>query len=212
MHTRASSPPVIESILSGIMDRMDDSSRNDPGPSACELVVVGLGGNQGPVVETFRAAVRRIQSFAPVEAFSWLYRSAPIGPPQPDFLNAAVGVRHNGSLEQLLYQLQGIESELGRVRAMRWGARTLDLDILWAGSRCSRTSTLTVPHPELRFRAFALGPLLDIYEGAGDPDDGAPYRPILASLNGQGLETIQDSSWWRRGADRSLLDEWTPAY
>lgn len=196
MQTRASSPPVIENILSAIMERMVDSSRNDSSRNTGECVVVGLGGNQGQVVHTFREAARRLQDFAAVEAFSSLYRSFPIGPVQPDFLNAAIGVRYAGPLEELLSCLQKIESDLGRVRTVRWGARTLDLDILWAGERRQMSSSLTVPHSQLRFRAFALRPLLDIDPAANDPDDGSAYSLILASLNDQGLQKIQDSSWW----------------
>jgi 2-amino-4-hydroxy-6-hydroxymethyldihydropteridine diphosphokinase len=128
-----------------------------------------------------------------------LYESAPVGgPPQPAFVNAALAVRFAGPLEVLLEELQRIENQLGRERSKRWGPRTVDLDILWAGQRTSTTSSLTVPHEQLTNRSFALRPLLDIFPEACDPRDGTRYTPILGGLEHQQIAQIDDENWWKR--------------
>lgn len=93
---------------------------------------------------------------------SKLYATAPLGPPQPDFLNAAVLVHTTLDPEALLDVLLAVEAGLGRVRHERWGPRTIDLDLLWIDDLRVETPRLTVPHPGLFERAFALGPLADV--------------------------------------------------
>lgn len=119
-----------------------------------------------------RETARRIAAHvAPVEGVSWVYETAPVGPPQPHYLNAALLLRWPpGELPALLARLQFIEASLGRVRRERWGARTIDLDILWAEDAALDVPGLTVPHRHLHERAFALLPLRDVA-----PD--APYAP-----------------------------------
>lgn len=160
------------------------------------LVFVGIGGNQGEPLDTFGRALDKIHSKTPILGISRLYRSAPLGPVQPDFLNAAFVVRLESGLPELLLRLQTVEAELGRVRLLRWGPRSVDLDILWAQDRTHSTSSLTIPHRELRHRAFALRPLLDLEPWAKDPCDGARYDTILSSLNDQDVEVISGSNWW----------------
>ncbi len=75
-----------------------------------------------------------------------------------------------------------VERRLGRERRERWGARTLDLDLLWIDGTVVDTPSLTVPHPELLRREFALRPLLDVAPDAVDPRDGAPLARALAAL------------------------------
>lgn len=94
---------------------------------------------------------------------SRLYRSAPLGPSgQPDYYNAVVALETVLSPEQLLDRLQAIENAQGRVRKERWGARTLDLDILLYGSQIIQTPRLTVPHARMHLRNFVIFPLLDL--------------------------------------------------
>jgi 2-amino-4-hydroxy-6-hydroxymethyldihydropteridine diphosphokinase len=164
-------------------------------------VVVGLGGNQGDVLASFRVALDRIHPRAGIEAISPLYRSTAVGPRQADFVNGAILLSWGQPLTELLPLLQTVETELGRVRLERWGPRTIDLDILWARSEKISTSSLTIPHPELTRRAFALRPLLDLAPRAKDPRNGVPYASILPSLNGQVLEKISPPNWWAVRAD-----------
>lgn len=130
---------------------------------------------------------------------SSLYRTAPVGgPDQADFLNAAVLLDYPGSLHKLLLALQALETTLGRVRVVRFGPRTLDLDILWAGSREEVTSSLTVPHPELSRRAFALRPLLDVFPDAQEPGSGRRYAEIFGLMEGQKIQLVAAQNWWKR--------------
>jgi len=88
--------------------------------------------------------------------------TAPVGPPQPDFLNAAVRLRWRGTAHGLLDTLLHVEALIGRVRQERWGPRAIDLDLLWWTGPDVCSERLTVPHPELWGRAFALAPLLQV--------------------------------------------------
>jgi len=135
-------------------------------------VVVGLGSNLGDRLATLRETAQRIAAeITPVVAASWVYETAPVGPPQPHYLNAALLLHWSPeTLPALLEKLQSIEASLGRVRRERWGARTIDLDILWAENAAVDLPGLTVPHPRVHERAFAILPLLDVA-----PD--APYAP-----------------------------------
>ena len=166
------------------------------GKAAQSPVVVGLGGNLGKPIQAFRAAIGSLSRLAPVHAVSQLYRSAPMGPPQPDFLNAAVLVDFGASLHELLLVLQTLEAEAGRERAIRWGPRTLDLDILWAGPRTESSSTLSVPHPGLMERAFALLPLLDVYPDARDPVSGTSYSGLVLAQEQSSCKSVEGANWW----------------
>lgn len=129
------------------------------------MIVLGLGGNVGTdaeIVARFRAA--RDQIDGPMRSAP-LYRSAAIGPEQPPFLNTALAFPAELPLEHVLSLVQSIELAHGRVRRERWGPRTLDIDILVAGDRVSATPELTVPHPRLAERRFALQPLIDLVGG-----------------------------------------------
>jgi 2-amino-4-hydroxy-6-hydroxymethyldihydropteridine diphosphokinase len=96
-----------------------------------------------------------------------VYETAPVGgPEQPDYLNAAILVDWEGTPVALLDRLQAIEHALGRVRSVPNAPRTLDLDILWIEGTQLETERLTVPHPRLLERAFALRPLLDVVPDA----------------------------------------------
>jgi 2-amino-4-hydroxy-6-hydroxymethyldihydropteridine diphosphokinase len=124
-----------------------------------------------------REARRALANIAPIDATSHVYATAPVGPPQPEYLNAAARVRFDGSPLRLLDGLLAIEEKLGRVRLVheRWGARTIDLDVLWIEATAIDTPRLTVPHPRLRERAFAVVPLLELVPDARDPRTGEAY-------------------------------------
>jgi len=138
--------------------------------------VVGFGANLGDRLATMRTALRELARAARVEKSSHVYATAPIGGvPQGEFLNAAALVRYAGTPEQLLDVLLAIEVSLGRVRREKWGPRNIDLDLLWADGIALESARLTLPHPQLRLRAFALVPLLELVPNAIDPTTGAPY-------------------------------------
>src|SRR5690606_9697898 len=113
-----------------------------------------------------------------VGARSRLYRTPPLGPPQPEYNNAAVRVAFDSSAEALLDRMHAIERAHGRDRTIeeRWGARTLDLDLLYVFGPAIESERLTVPHRELTQRPFALAPLLDVA-----PELAAEYGARLSS-------------------------------
>lgn len=96
-----------------------------------------------------------------------------MGPPdQPDYINAVAALHTGLAPYRLLAELQRLEQNHNRVRERRWGERTLDLDLLLYGDREIASATLTVPHPGLHKRAFALYPLAEIAPGAMIPGRG----------------------------------------
>ncbi len=139
-------------------------------------VVVGLGSNLGDRLSMLRDAVSRIAATPGVDvvARSRVYETAPVGgPEQGPFLNAAI--RATCTLEPLalLDALLGIEASLGRTRDVKWGPRTIDLDVLWiAGGVTVSGPRLVVPHPHLHERAFARLPLFDVAPEAMPPFSG----------------------------------------
>jgi 2-amino-4-hydroxy-6-hydroxymethyldihydropteridine diphosphokinase len=135
--------------------------------TAAEPVVIGLGGNVGDeaaIVERFDRARAAIAELGAVRS-ARLYRSAPIGPDQPRYLNTAVRATLAGAQPgELIAILLEIERLLGRQRQaeVRWGPRPIDLDVLVWGARIVHTPELEVPHPRLAERRFALLPLIDL--------------------------------------------------
>jgi 2-amino-4-hydroxy-6-hydroxymethyldihydropteridine diphosphokinase len=122
-----------------------------------------------------RAAVGLLEQHASIVAKSRVYETAPVGPAQPDFLNAAVVALAELRPEELLDALLAIESRLGRARRERWGPRVIDLDVLWIDGVAVDGPRLVVPHPHLRERAFALAPMLELVPAARDPRTDEPY-------------------------------------
>ena len=153
--------------------------------------VIGLGSNVGDCELALRRALGELGALGQVIGVSSVYRTAPVGgPPQPDFLNAAVRLIFSGTPEGLLAEALRVERLAGRERRERWGPRTLDLDILWiAGLRVAGPG-LEVPHARLRERAFALRPLLDVAPDARDPGDGEAYRAVLERVGTAGVERL----------------------
>jgi 2-amino-4-hydroxy-6-hydroxymethyldihydropteridine diphosphokinase len=124
---------------------------------------IGLGSNlESPAAQIIsaRLAINALENVNE-RAFSSLYASSPMGPQdQPDYVNAVMAVTTRLSPLDLLHALQAIELEQGRVRGVqRWGARTLDLDLLLYGDQQIGTTELTVPHKGISGRAFVLYPL-----------------------------------------------------
>ena len=128
-------------------------------------VYLGLGANVGHRALTLARAVDLLAHAEGVEALdaSSVYETAPVGiTDQPPFLNMVVRIRSALSPEALLELAQETEQRLGRVRTVRWGPRTLDIDILLIGDLRGETDALTGPHPELQKRQFVLVPLAEL--------------------------------------------------
>ncbi len=131
--------------------------------------LISLGSNQGDREATLRAAVAALEQTPGIHvlAVSRLIDTQPVGGPagQSPFLNGAVRIETTLDPLALLHRLQAIEQQAGRVRTVRWAARTLDLDLLLHGDAIIRDPELQVPHPGLMFRRFVLEPAAEI---AGD--------------------------------------------
>jgi 2-amino-4-hydroxy-6-hydroxymethyldihydropteridine diphosphokinase len=152
---------------------------------------VAFGANLGEPVATLRAAAVALGRRPGVElvAGSPVYRTRPIGPPgQPDYANAVGRVETTLSADELLDVLHGVEAEFGRVRVVRWGPRTLDLDLIWYEGEERDGERLTLPHPRAHEREFVLRPLADL-----DPGlvlRGRTVADWLAGLEPQGVEPV----------------------
>lgn len=132
------------------------------GPSV--PVAIALGGNLGNPVATLQSAFQVLGQLPDSQLLrtSSLYRTSPVGPPQPDYVNACAVLQTRLVAEGLIEHLLAIETQFGRERRERWGPRTLDLDLLLYCDAVIDTDRLTVPHPRLQERAFVLVPLAEI--------------------------------------------------
>ncbi|WP_155296226.1 2-amino-4-hydroxy-6-hydroxymethyldihydropteridine diphosphokinase [Spirosoma rigui] len=142
-----------------------------------------LGANLGDRVATLRRAIDLIgERVGVVVQASGLYETAPWGvTDQPAFLNQVLAVDTSLTPEAVLIQTQAIEQELGRVRHEKWGARVIDIDILYAGDRVIQTPALTIPHPFLHERRFTLVPLAEIAPDFVHPVRQQTNRTLLAA-------------------------------
>ena len=149
-------------------------------------VYIILGGNVGDVKATLKQAFLLIEEkVGLVQQISKLYQTAAWGNTnQADFINVAASVSTPLSAIDCLNTLLQIETALGRIRTEKWGARTIDIDILYFNEDIIQTSNLTVPHPELRNRKFVLVPLCEI----------APtyIHPVLKLSNSELMTQLND--------------------
>ncbi len=128
------------------------------------IAAIGMGANLGDAPATLAQAAHALnRPHIQVVKLSRLYRSIAIGPAgQPDYANAVALVSTDLKPLDLLDQLQAVELQFGRTRSIRWGARTLDLDLLLYDQQQIHHDRLTVPHAELLNRNFVLWPLADV--------------------------------------------------
>jgi 2-amino-4-hydroxy-6-hydroxymethyldihydropteridine diphosphokinase len=134
---------------------------------------IALGSNLGDREGFLRQALDRLDALSGVRVVrvSGLYETDPVGyTDQPAFLNAAAALDTKLSPRELLDCMLQTEETLGRKRDIRWGPRTVDLDLLTFGSEQIDTPELTLPHPRMRERPFVLIPLRDIIEETEMPE------------------------------------------
>ena len=159
---------------------------------------IALGSNlENPGLQLQRA-VDDIDSLPEIEVSgcSRLYISEPVGPEgQPDYCNAAVRVETTLTPLALLDAMQSIENDHGRVRTVRWGPRTLDLDIILFGHEVIESERLTVPHYQMHVRNFVLCPLLDIQPDLTLPSR-KPVEELLKEMGTSGLEVMAEKYPW----------------
>ena len=151
---------------------------------------IGLGSNLGDSRSILDSAIDRLKSHHQIDliAVSSWYLTAPIGPPQPDYLNGCTTIGTSLQPLELLNILHSIESEFGRVRTEVWGARTLDLDLLLYNDLIIDLPTLQIPHPRMLERAFVLVPLAEIAPNWLEPKSGDSIATILDRLEYSGIQ------------------------
>jgi len=144
-----------------------------PGPT--RRAHLGLGSNLGDRLGFLQGAINGLGATPGIEvvAVSQVYETAPVGGPrQGPYLNAVVALDTDLGATELLGVAQRLEAAAGRLRAERWGPRSLDVDVLLVGDERITTERLTVPHPRLFERAFVLAPLADVAPALVERPDG----------------------------------------
>jgi len=189
-----------------------------------EPVVIALGANLGRVQATLEAAVRQLADLEGlrITAVSELFETDPVGGPggQPPYLNAVVLARTRLAPFSLLRALHGIEADHGRTRETRWGARSLDCDLVQYGDPrsgsdvVSQDPELMLPHPRAAQRAFVLAPWC-----AADPEAElrvgkavVPVRELLAHVDGSAMNEGDEPA---EGAERAEVrpgPQWGPSW
>jgi 2-amino-4-hydroxy-6-hydroxymethyldihydropteridine diphosphokinase len=156
-----------------------------------------LGANLGDRAGNLRRAVAAIHQWdgCRVLKLSRIYETAPVGPSEKPYLNQAVALDTSRAPMGLLIEAKILEAAAGRKPGIRWGSRPLDVDVVACGSLRVRTPWLTVPHPRVAERAFALAPLADV-AGSWKPDGKRTARELLATLNPD-PETVR---LWSKGS------------
>ena len=160
------------------------------------VAYVGIGSNLAEPLQQVQRAVAALEKLPSVDllAVSPWYGSHPVGGPadQPDYINGVACLKTSLQPHALLDALQAIEHQQQRVRRERWGARTLDLDLLLYDNECVHDDRLTLPHPCLHERAFVLVPLADIAPQLTLPN-GCRVASLLPALSTEGLWPLSHS-------------------
>lgn len=167
--------------------------------------LIALGSNLGDRLEHLRAGIAAIDAIdgLEIEAVSTLYETAPVGGPdqQGPYLNAALRATTSIDAASLLVRLHGIEAERNRVRRIRWGPRTLDLDLLTYGGLVSDDPNLLVPHPRQHERRFVLVPVHDVGADIIHPVLNQSMSALLAELPAEPGDLIPVATHWHRSLD-----------
>jgi 2-amino-4-hydroxy-6-hydroxymethyldihydropteridine diphosphokinase len=159
---------------------------------------IGLGGNRDNSATLLDRSLNLLSTIPGIEVMraSRQYRSPPWGPvEQPDFVNAVAELRTELEPLPLLQQLLGLERRLGRDRSdVRWGPRSIDLDLLTYDDLTMQSAELTLPHPNMHLRAFVLVPLLELEPRFVIPGVG-PALDLLQVIDPQERAAVLPVAW-----------------
>ena len=161
--------------------------------------VLSVGSNIGDRMGHLQGALDALSERVDVIAISGIFETSPVGgPEQDDFLNAVIIVETTLAPHELLELCQQVEADRDRVREVRWGPRTLDVDIIAMDGTVLDDSVLTLPHPRAHERAFVCVPWLDV-----DADAALPQGRIAdLGLDPRGVNARPDLSWAQPGGGR----------
>ncbi len=155
-------------------------------------MILGLGSNLGDRVRNLERALEGLRRHVALEAVSSVYETEPVGVrDQPWFLNLVCVGTTRLVPTALLEFVHELEAELGRTRRERWGARTIDIDILAYDDRVVREAELEIPHPRMAERAFVLEPLAEIAPGWRHPELGRTALELREALAGGAAEEVR---------------------
>ncbi|GAA3893526.1 2-amino-4-hydroxy-6-hydroxymethyldihydropteridine diphosphokinase [Streptomyces lacrimifluminis] len=179
--TESHSDPTVQPVPASVVQQVDaaDTTLHNP-----KRAVISLGSNLGNRLETLQGAIDALEDTPGVriKAVSPVYETEPWGVPagsQPSYFNAVVVLKTTLPPSSLLERAHAVEDAFHRVREERWGARTIDVDIVAYADEVSDDPTLTLPHPRAHERAFVLAPWHDV-----DPEAQLPGRGPVATLLG----------------------------
>ena len=162
---------------------------------------IALGSNEGARLDHLRRAMAELETLGSIEAVSGVYETDPVGGPAQDpYLNAIAVLDTMSKPKDLLESLHQIEAAHGREREVRWGPRTLDLDIVTSDGSPIRTSDLEIPHPRAAERLFVLEPLCDVWPEAV-VGAGLTAASARALVSDQGVALLS-ATWLEDKSDR----------
>ena len=153
---------------------------------------IALGSNLGDSLTTLEGTINQLSQTAgiTVQACSSWYQTAPVGPQQPDVINGCALLEVELTPQELLRDLFGVENQFERVRQQRWGARTLDLDLLLFDDLILETSDLQIPHPRMNERAFVLVPLAEIAPNWIEPKSKEAIARLVQAVDCSGIRRL----------------------
>ncbi|CQR62685.1 2-amino-4-hydroxy-6-hydroxymethyldihydropteridine diphosphokinase [Streptomyces leeuwenhoekii] len=186
--TGGSSDPTVQPVPTSVVEKVDaaDTTLHNP-----KRAVISLGSNLGNRLETLQGAIDALEDTpgVRVKAVSPVYETEPWGVEpgsQPSYFNAVVVLKTTLPPSSLLERAHAVEEAFHRVRDERWGARTLDVDIVAYADVVSDDPQLTLPHPRAHERAFVLAPWHDVDPGALLPGRG-PVAELLDAVTREGV-------------------------
>lgn len=191
--TEGHSDPTVQPVPASVVEQVDaaDTTLSNP-----KRAVVSLGSNLGNRLETLQGAIDALEDTpgVRVKGVSPVYETEPWGVEpgsQPSYFNAIVVLKTTLPPSSLLERAHAVEEAFHRVRDERWGARTLDVDIVAYADLVSDDPTLTLPHPRAHERAFVLAPWHDLEPEAQLPGRGA-VADLLGTVTREGVAPRKD--------------------
>ncbi|MGW0330905.1 2-amino-4-hydroxy-6-hydroxymethyldihydropteridine diphosphokinase [Streptomyces sp. NPDC003011] len=191
--TEGPSDPTVQPVPASVVEKVDaaDTTLHNP-----QRAVISLGSNLGNRLETLQGAVDALEDTpgVRVKAVSPVYETEPWGVEpgsQPSYFNAVVVLKTTLPPSSLLERAHAVEEAFHRVREERWGARTLDVDIVAYADVVTDDPHLTLPHPRAHERAFVLAPWRDVEPEAQLPGRGT-VADLLDTVTHDGVEARKD--------------------